>query len=123
MEDKVPLDPNHTHFVLVPGSKWGDESPWIAKLATVLSGGNPSLTILVNGGEISRLDVENSLVTDRPVLALKGSGRLADELVKDTHSTQIKAIAAEDGNALYQTISEILKGGNSWQSQTPTKSG
>lgn len=122
-EKRAPLDPNHTHFVLVPGSKWGDESPWTTNLATVLSGGNPSLTILVNGGEISRLEVENSLAADRPVLVLKGSGRLADELAADPHSTLIKAISAEDGNAIVQTISELLKGGNSWPNQTPMKSG
>src|SRR5439155_8336988 len=32
-EDPVPracpLEPNHTHFVLVPGRLWGDESPWL----------------------------------------------------------------------------------------------
>src|SRR5690348_5309655 len=26
--DRAPLDRNHSHFVLVPGSSWGDESPW-----------------------------------------------------------------------------------------------
>jgi hypothetical protein len=37
------LDPNHTHFLLIPGSDWGDESAWISKIATVVAGDqNPS---------------------------------------------------------------------------------
>src|SRR5919202_917017 len=30
------LEPHHTHFVLIPGSNWGDESPWLARVASVL---------------------------------------------------------------------------------------
>ena len=33
--EAVDLEPNHTHFVLVPGSEWGEEAPWLARLATV----------------------------------------------------------------------------------------
>ena len=28
------LDPNHTHFFLIPGDDWGDKSAWISKIAT-----------------------------------------------------------------------------------------
>jgi hypothetical protein len=41
-----PLDAHHSHFVLVPGTAWGDEAPWIARVATELAGGWPSLTVL-----------------------------------------------------------------------------
>src|SRR5688500_16049161 len=47
-EPKSILDPNHTHFFLIPGEDWGDESAWISKIATVISGGQKSITILVN---------------------------------------------------------------------------
>jgi hypothetical protein len=76
----MPLEPHHTHFILVPGNQWGDESPWIAQAATVLTGGVPSLTLLVNGGDVSRQDVALSMATGRPVLVVAGTGRLADEL-------------------------------------------
>lgn len=78
--DAAPLEPNHTHFVLVPGSNWGDESPWLARLASVISDGFPSVTIVVNGGEITLQDVANSVQADRPVITLDGSGRTADKL-------------------------------------------
>ena len=75
-----PLDAHHPHFVLVPGAAWGDEAPWIARIATELAGGWPSVTVLVNGGEISYTDVACSLRAGRPVLAVAGSGRTADQL-------------------------------------------
>lgn len=74
------LDSNHTHFFLVPGDDWGDESSWISKIATVIAGGRKSITVLVNGGKISRSDVEYSLLDDRPTFVMRGTGRLADEI-------------------------------------------
>jgi len=76
----APLEPNHTHFVLVPGSNWGDESPWIASIASQISLGKPSLTIVINGGEITWQDVSQSVKADRPILTLAGSGRTADKI-------------------------------------------
>jgi hypothetical protein len=38
LPDRIPsskvtaLEPHHTHFVLIPGSNWGDESPWLARV-------------------------------------------------------------------------------------------
>lgn len=74
------LDHNHTHFILIPGSDWGDESTWISKIATVVAGDRKSITILVNGGKISRMDVEYSLMAKRPTYVMRGTGRLADEI-------------------------------------------
>lgn len=62
----VSLEPNHSHFVLVPGRKWSDESLWIDALARSLGRKLPAFTLLVNGGEISRRDVELSLKVKRP---------------------------------------------------------
>ncbi len=74
------LDPHHTHFVVVPGDNWGDESPWIAQTATILAGGAPSITVLVNGGQIAYSDVERSVQAGRTVVVIAGSGRTADAL-------------------------------------------
>ena len=73
------LEPHYSHFILVPGSQFGDESPWIVDTATILSKGNRSVTVLINGGEVSRKDIELSLEQGRPVIALSRTGRLADE--------------------------------------------
>ena len=79
-EEASALEPNHSHFVLIPGSDWGDESPWLANVATAIAKGAPSVAVLVNGGEISKKDVSESHKANRTVLAVDGSGRLADTL-------------------------------------------
>ncbi|HAG82397.1 MAG TPA: hypothetical protein DCL61_14850 [Cyanobacteria bacterium UBA12227] len=78
--DAAMLEPNHTHFVLVPGSNWGDESPWLAQIGSHLSQELPSVTIVVNGGEITWQDVGESIKAGRPTIVLSGSGRTADQL-------------------------------------------
>jgi hypothetical protein len=80
--EAAPLEPHHTQFILVPGSDWGDEAPWISRVASALAHGLPSLTVLVNGGEIAWQDVAHSVDAGRPVLALAGSGRTADLLAR-----------------------------------------
>jgi len=79
-DPKSILDANHTHFFLIPGDDWGDESGWISKIATGIAGGNKSLTVLINGGNISRQDVEYSLLENRPTFVMRGTGRMADEI-------------------------------------------
>ncbi|GAB1545195.1 hypothetical protein NUACC21_78710 [Scytonema sp. NUACC21] len=103
--DATPLEPHHTHFVLVPGSNWGDESPWLAKIATVLAKEAPSVAVVVNGGEITRKDVLENLKTNRPVLAIAGSGRLADTLTAALHGDTTDEQARElVGSGLIQAI-------------------
>jgi hypothetical protein len=74
------LESHHTHFILVPGSAWGDESEWISTVAAAVAGPRPSVTVLVNGGETAWRDVEASLAVGRPVVVVDGSGRAADDI-------------------------------------------
>lgn len=83
--DAAPLEPHHTHFVLVPGSNWGDESPWLAQVANVLASGAPSVTVLIGGGEIAWEDVLQNIKVGRPAIAIAGSGRTADVLATALH--------------------------------------
>jgi SLOG in TRPM, prokaryote len=102
-EPKSILDPNHTHFFLIPGEDWGDESEWISKIATTIAGDKKSITILVNGGKISRTDVEYSLAEDRPTFVMRGTGRLADEI------TLTGKVVAIDISQKPDAILEFLK--------------
>ena len=97
------LEPNHTHFFLIPGEDWGDESEWISKIATTIAGDKKSITILVNGGKISRTDVEYSLLENRPVFIMRGTGRLADEI------TLTGKVVAVDISQRPDDILEFLK--------------
>ena len=61
-DQSAPLDPHHTHFILVPGKNWGDESFWIDQIAIQLAGDQPSVAVLVNGGKIAHdQDVPSNL--------------------------------------------------------------
>lgn len=102
-DPKSILDPNHTHFFLIPGSDWGDESGWIAKIATAVAGDEKSITILVNGGNISRADVEYGLLEKRPAFVMRGTGRMADEI------TITNNIVAIDISQKPERILETLK--------------
>jgi len=79
-EPQSILDPNHTHFFLIPGDDWGDESAWISKIATQIAGDKKSITVLINGGQISRTDVGYSILEDRPTFVMRGTGRMADKI-------------------------------------------
>jgi hypothetical protein len=78
IDDAADLEPHHTQVVLVPGREWGAESPWLGEVADVLAATSPSVTLLVNGGEIAFDDVLGSLDRNRPVVVLEGTGRTAD---------------------------------------------
>jgi hypothetical protein len=78
--ESAPLEPHHTHFFFVAGNNWGDESPWLANIASLLAGEHPSVTVLINGGAISLVDAKESTKVHRPIVTIAGSGRLADEI-------------------------------------------
>jgi hypothetical protein len=117
-----PLDAHHPHFVLVPGAEFGDEAPWIARVATELAGGRPSVTVLVNGGEIAYPDMACSLRAGRPVLAVAGSGRTPDQLasaarggpaeeraVRLAASGLVEVVDADDLTALDRAVGVRLR--------------
>lgn len=81
-EPRAGVDAHHSHVVLVPGREWGDESPWLSAVADALASGKPSVTLLVNGGDIAYDDVRHSLAAERPVVVLAGSGRTADVIAR-----------------------------------------
>ena len=80
-EPRVALDPHHSHFLLVPGDRWGDESPWLMAAAERLAAGRGTLLLVAGGGEVTRHDVQQRLSQGGRVLALAGSGGTADALV------------------------------------------
>ena len=105
------LASHYSHFILVPGSQFGDESPWIVDIATILSKGHRSVTILINGGEVSRKDIELSLQHDRPVVALSLSrtGRLADELSRQPNRNKlITVVPANAEQRIVEVVQAVL---------------
>lgn len=121
--DAAPLEPHHTHFVLVPGTQWGDESTWMAQTASAIANGFPTVTILINGGEITWKDAAESVEAGRPIVVVGGSGRAADALVaalngkvtdgrakKLLASGLLQAVDLENGSGLADAVQTILSG-------------
>ena len=103
------LEHHHSHFILVPGSQFGDESPWIVDTATLLSKDHRSMTILINGGEVSRKDIQLSLDKGRPVIVLSRTGRLADELARQPERNNlITVLPANAVQSLAETVQATL---------------
>ena len=92
--DQVVLEPHHTDLVVVPGKSWGDEVPWLGRIAAAVAKTRASVTLLVNGGEIAYHDMEESLRRDRPVVVLGGSGRTADDVAAAAVDTGTASAAA-----------------------------
>lgn len=65
--DAAALEPNHTHFVLIPGDYWGAESAWIARLGSAIAQTCPSVTILINGGEVTWNDAKQNVEVGRQI--------------------------------------------------------
>jgi hypothetical protein len=106
----APPARGHSHLVLVPGDEWGDESEWLSAAAAVVAGGRPTVTLLANGGPISRVDVRLGLAEGRPLVVLAGTGRLADELAAASTSTMVRVVAVAESAALREVLTALLTG-------------
>lgn len=115
------IEPRHSHVILVPGDSWGDESPWLADVADAVAGASRSVTLVVNGGEITYDDIARSVERHRPVVVLAGTGRTADAIGAandgdsgDPRSRQIaiwpltRVVGVDDAPALAEMLQSIL---------------
>ncbi|HEV2716986.1 MAG TPA: DUF4231 domain-containing protein [Terriglobales bacterium] len=100
-DDSAPLDPNHSHFVLVDGKEWGSETETLFELAAAFK--VPVLAIFVNGGAIAKDELLQSVRRNWPVIVIEGSGRLADEVV---------ALKKEPSQIEDPTLAEIVEEGD-----------
>jgi hypothetical protein len=78
--ERVSLDPNHSHFVLVEGNDWGVETETMYKLADELCKNMPVVTLLINGEENAKREAWNSVQRGWPLLIMRESGKTADEI-------------------------------------------
>jgi SLOG in TRPM, prokaryote len=85
--DGAPLDPNHSHFVLVENNEWGGETSKMLELAREFNA--PIVAILVNGGAIAADEALQSVRNGWQLIVIEGSGRFADELSAAVHDGRI----------------------------------
>jgi len=79
-QQETPLDPNHSHFILVDAQDWGGETDTMYNIPGAIDNCIPVVTILVNGGGIAKQEILRSVRHGWPVIVMEHSGRLADEI-------------------------------------------
>lgn len=80
-KERVPLEPHHSHFLLVEGESWGDELKIMSELADYLSSASALITIFAGGGEMTLREMQNAVEKDRQMILLNGSGRITDQVL------------------------------------------
>ena len=75
------LEPNHSHFILVEGEHWGDETETMYALAALLGEGCPSVAVFAGGGEVALEEMLVNVAQQRPMILLAGSGRATDAVL------------------------------------------
>lgn len=78
----VPLEPHHTDFVLVEAGAWGGETGVMLGLAGEIARAQPSVAVLAGGGDGARREMLAHVRQKRPIIVLRGTGRLADDLAR-----------------------------------------
>jgi hypothetical protein len=101
---ETELDPNHSHFVLVPGDNWGSETNMMFSLVNELSSNyRPVVALLVGGGAVAKSEALQVVRQNFPLLVVQGSGGVADEIATawkagpDTQEDPVMAEIVADG--------------------------
>ncbi|MFN2502726.1 MAG: hypothetical protein ABR540_00535 [Acidimicrobiales bacterium] len=100
-DDREPLEPHHSHFVLVEGDEWGVETPALMALTRAFDAHAPSVAVICGGGAGARAEAFGHAQASRPILVLGGSGRFADDLAA--------AVASSPSDD--QELAELASGG------------
>jgi hypothetical protein len=78
VEGRVPVAPQLSVLVRVPGDSWGDETAALSAVVGRISGNSRVVVLLAGGGDVSRRELVEHLAAGRSVVVVAGTGRLAD---------------------------------------------
>lgn len=114
------LEPEHTHFVLVPADDDAGLARWVSAAATAAAGGNRSVAVVTAGGEPAWEAVAAHARAGRLVMAVARTGGVADQLaaacdgrVADTRARALAAsgqVFAVDPGRGATHVAEVLAG-------------
>jgi hypothetical protein len=110
--NKAPLEPHHSHFFLAPTDEWGGETSTMFTVTCVLRRRLPTIAVLANGGFISMKEIVTCVQLNIPVIAIEGSGRLADKIAQalaDRSTLEPDAWAATKAE-LEEDVLNIIEG-------------
>jgi prepilin-type processing-associated H-X9-DG protein len=114
------LEPEHTHFVLVPVDHGAGLARWVSAVATAAAGGNRSVALVAAGGEPAWEAIAAHARAGRLVMAVARTGGVADQLAAacDGRTTDPRARALADSGQVFAVdpakgasyVAEVLKG-------------
>jgi hypothetical protein len=78
----VPLEENHSHFILAESSEWGGETRLLMAVAEELAGDSNVVMVLAGGGKVATAEALEVARRGWPVFAVAGTGGLADSLIE-----------------------------------------
>lgn len=86
--DRVPLEQNHSHFLLADSSEWGGETELLIALAAALASSGRPVVVLAGGGQVATAEVLAAVRRGWPVFVIQGTGGLADSLLQPLSAIQ-----------------------------------
>jgi hypothetical protein len=113
---ETSLDPNHSHFVLVDGKVWGDETNILFKLVGELRKKVPAVVLVAGGGAVCRNEVLLAIRQNLTLIVVEGSGGVADEIATawkarpNLPDDPVMAEIIADGSVVLYPLSNPVKG-------------
>lgn len=96
-EGAVPLEPNHSHFVLSEGADWGAETKTMLALAEgLVAEPAKAVGVVVGGGRVARRELLEMVRRGWPVVVIAGTGGIADEAAEARGKHRPKAADERD---------------------------
>jgi hypothetical protein len=77
----TPLEPHHSHFVVVEGEEWGDETQTMYSIAHALSHDCPSIAVFAGGDNVTLREMQANVDHGREMILIAASGRKTDEVL------------------------------------------
>ena len=80
--ERVPLEENHSHFVLAQSSEWGGETSLLIGLSAAYAAQGRAVVVLAGGGRVSKSEILESVRRSWPVFVIKGTSGIADVILE-----------------------------------------
>ena len=110
---ETPLEPHHSHFIVVNGNDWGDETPTMYSVVQSISQNCSSLAVFAGGGDITLREMQANVKQGREMILIAGSGRSTDAVlnIRDGSASSIDVLReiASQGRIIRFDIDESLE--------------
>jgi hypothetical protein len=92
-QGETPLEPHHSHFIVVDGKDWGDETQTMYSVVQALSQDCSSIAVFAGGGNVTLSEMRTNVEQGREMILIAGSGRSTDAVL-DIHAGSASSVQA-----------------------------